>query len=54
MQPACIDMRMRCGKQERQKLRDRLGISSPADFGRLLQLLPHELIDFMRVGLDNT
>lgn len=35
--------------QERTQLRDRLGITSPADLGRLLQLLPHELIDVLRV-----
>ena len=35
--------------QERKQLRERLGITSPADFGRLLQLLPRELIDCLRV-----
>ena len=38
-----------CHVQERKQLREQLGITSPADFGRLLQLLPRELIDLMRV-----
>ncbi|KAK9795900.1 hypothetical protein WJX73_003785 [Symbiochloris irregularis] len=37
-------------QEERARLRERLGISSPADLGRLLQMLPRELVDVMRVN----